>query len=403
MSEVLDELGDRHAPKAVRYEFAEPAEFEASTELPELSGLRGIAIVIVFAGHVAQRVQRFHGAGISDGLSPLWPHLTSPAAGVFMFFVISGFLIAERIARQHVAETSWFVAFYWRRFTRIALPYYVVLVATFVATGALSLQPRKVNLFAFVPTSLLDSLIASLAFVHYAVWGTFPRLFPPGWTNEVEIQFYLAAPLLCLGYLRIQNARWRGWLGAPILLVSLALSWFTMEMAPTQFRYSLLVYLPYFWLGIVLSDLKRERRLPRLHSAWGWASLFAFVVGQPYFGSHVSELLQRCVLLTLILCSTFARAGSLPEVSKCPAFVALGRFSFSIYLVHLQVVHVVTDLTYARLRPRTPTQGLVLVLLIATPLVIAMAYTFHQLIERPSMRIGKPPFPRRARREPVVS
>ncbi len=381
MSEVLDahaEVAEAAATRSVG---------SLQRDLPELTGLRGVAVLIVVVGHLMQRVDRFYGEGASGSLRWLLRHTTSPSAGVFLFFVISGFLIAERVAPQRELSASWIGAFYYRRFTRIAIPYYFVLLATFLAMSWLPLQVRNVKLYGVVPASLFDSLLASLGFSHYAVWGTFPRLFPPGWSNEVELQFYLSAPLLCVGY-----ARYRGMLrpalAAVMLVASLALSWLLFEHGPANLKYSLFVYLPYFWLGIVLADSLRGARLPRLGAAWGWAALFVFVFAQPYVAGHLSELALRCALITILLASAFVRAGSFWRLCVSASMRTLGRYAFSIYLVNLQIVHVVTDQVFARLHPESFGLGLCAVILIATPLVGVVTYVFHHLVERPAMRVG---------------
>lgn len=85
---------------------------------PALDGLRGIAVLIVFLSHSSGRgIQiapwlNFHGIG----------HV-----GVYLFFVLSGFLLTRNLVEGQPVGT-----FLVRRFFRIAPLYYLVLIATFI-------------------------------------------------------------------------------------------------------------------------------------------------------------------------------------------------------------------------------------------------------------------------------
>src|SRR5258708_8945833 len=87
--------------------------------LPQLDGLRGVAITLVLVGHVTQfSLHRFEAMG--NFLAQL---------GVLLFFVLSGFLITSIIAaekRNH--GTVDLPNFYWRRILRLA-PAFLLFIA----------------------------------------------------------------------------------------------------------------------------------------------------------------------------------------------------------------------------------------------------------------------------------
>src|SRR5690349_19538707 len=95
---------------------------EATNRVPELDGVRGLAILMVLFYHTLIRADNLTS---SDFLHAL----TSPArigwAGVDLFFVLSGFLITS-ILLSTKAKPNYFKNFYVRRILRIFPLYYVV-------------------------------------------------------------------------------------------------------------------------------------------------------------------------------------------------------------------------------------------------------------------------------------
>ena len=96
--------------------------------------------------------------------------------------------------------------------------------------------------------------LGSLFYLHDLIWGTFPRLFPPGWSLEVEVQFYVLAPLLFWLWTRLSRARARATMAATFFAGGVALSILDPKtLGPAHVEFSLLHYFNFFWLGIVLA------------------------------------------------------------------------------------------------------------------------------------------------------
>ena len=96
---------------------------ERATNLSFVEGLRGVAVLTVFFCHVA--VIDFTGRG------PLWPSVSFALShGVDLFFVISGFCMAEIFRRR---ERIVYGRFLVRRFVRIAPAFYIATIAFFAA------------------------------------------------------------------------------------------------------------------------------------------------------------------------------------------------------------------------------------------------------------------------------
>src|SRR5580658_3061711 len=94
--------------------------------VPELDGLRGVAILGIMILHFGEMCGRATAVqrGWHAAISPLW-------MGVDLFFVLSGFLIT-RILLWARGKPRFFLNFYGRRTVRIFPLYYGVLLGIFV-------------------------------------------------------------------------------------------------------------------------------------------------------------------------------------------------------------------------------------------------------------------------------
>jgi peptidoglycan/LPS O-acetylase OafA/YrhL len=125
-----------------------------------LDGWRGVAILLVVA---------FHWLGFRPG-----------AAGVDLFFVLSGYLIGGILIDQKQSE-NYFRVFYCRRAVRI-LPLYLLFLVIVIPFSNTTLAFWQYLVFA---QNIGQALIGSR--------GDFPEL---TWSLAVEEQFYLMIPLL---------------------------------------------------------------------------------------------------------------------------------------------------------------------------------------------------------------
>src|SRR5712691_11866784 len=162
-----------------------------SERIPELDGIRGIAIGMVLIAHHFEVVSR-PGSGLAYALVPLrldW-------SGVDLFFVLSGFLIGGILldARE---SSNYFRVFYTRRFFRI-VPIYAVLLlsASFIRHLADAGTIRGFNeiFVGRLPWWYFATFLQNIGMSIHKTWGTFPL--GVTWSLAVEEQFYLTLPLL---------------------------------------------------------------------------------------------------------------------------------------------------------------------------------------------------------------
>jgi len=189
-----------------------------SKRIPELDGIRGMAILLVLIQHYVS-IQ-------SDSLG--MPRMLRGVlhlgwTGVDLFFVLSGFLIGGILLDAKDSE-NYFQVFYIRRFYRI-IPLYVMLcVWSFVAFHA-SLSTHEWLFEGPIPWYAYLTLgqnfwMAKLGSLH-------PIQLSPTWSLAVEEQFYLVIPLviwvfsrkslpyiLCAGVILAPLLRLAIWFGA---------------------------------------------------------------------------------------------------------------------------------------------------------------------------------------------
>jgi peptidoglycan/LPS O-acetylase OafA/YrhL len=152
------------------------------SHIPELDGLRGIAVLVVVLFHFSIVLSVAPGP-----LKALRTLFTPGWTGVDLFFILSGCLITG-ILLDEKGTTGYFRRFYIRRMLRIFPVYYLALIISFTVARAWVLPPNGV------------SAVTSLAYLaNFSNWLSLGGLEIPGlnhyWSLAVEEQFYLCWPL----------------------------------------------------------------------------------------------------------------------------------------------------------------------------------------------------------------
>jgi len=159
---------------------------------PEIDGIRFLAIVLVLL---------FHSHGYFMAKSTL-PFADDPAVyrpintllrhgdrGVQLFFVLSGFILCLPFAHHYINQGKKISLkrYYLRRVTRLEPPYFIAMTATFLMALLMHVHPTPI---------LTRSWLASLIYSHNLIFHHPPLITVVAWSLEIEIQFYLLAPLL---------------------------------------------------------------------------------------------------------------------------------------------------------------------------------------------------------------
>jgi peptidoglycan/LPS O-acetylase OafA/YrhL len=323
-----------------------------------------------------------------------------PGQGVELFFMISGFVIfSPLVGKPRSAIDGHFIANYFRRrLLRIEPPYVLLLIATYLLIVVTGYAPADSHKFFEPPKWITASLLASVVYSHGRLFGDAPRLLPPGWSLEIEIQFYILAPLIFFLYLSL-GRRSRALAGAAVLLLSLLVTGATgVYAAAPHWDYTLLNFFPLFWIGILFCDFEADiraavERWPRvLGDVAGWGGLATLMLMAPAPApGMLSKTLETGALVLgclLMFVGVVGRRGLFYRVCASGWPSLLGGACYSLYLIHLQAIQV-GDGVLSRLLPTSisgfPLAYFAVSALTVLPLTIACGLLFYAVVERTFM------------------
>ena len=286
-----------------------------------LDELRGLAILSVLASHV--------GLVFGPDLA-LAKALAVPAfgVGVDLFFVISGFVIAENVRqiRQQANGAFWrgALAFWGRRILRIGPPTWVVAVAiAALQAGGAPFGATRADMMA--AAGFCANFQWAPCFAGEAGCGA-PTATSHFWSLANEMQFYLAAP-----FLMALKPKWTA-LICFVVLAAAALCdrqwggfWWTFRLDGLA-------------MGVLLSLGKTGQwRLPQIGAAMAsfWlvvASILARILG---FVASGFALTSVSMIFGFVVASA---VQTKPQTQEPYALQRLGELSFSIYLIHLPIM-----------------------------------------------------------------
>jgi peptidoglycan/LPS O-acetylase OafA/YrhL len=375
--------------------------------IPELDGLRGIAILSVLLFHY-----------ISDHI--LWMDSASPApggflfhfqkvfslgwAGVDLFFVLSGFLIGGILLDARTSP-RYFSTFYARRFFRIIPLYYLWIAVYFV----LILTPLR-GLLRGAPESLYRGLEKwNVAPVYFLFLQNSVKMvhgnFGTGWLGQlwslaVEEQFYLLMPFAVrfLPQRRLVPLLWTAVVGAPVarlavmhfapqhpgahyilticradalsMGVLLAVGWRNQEWKARFLRnktlFLSLCSLPLLAVGfLAISD---PTPYSTAMAAWGFSCIDA----------SCAMLLAFAIMLP---------NGPWASFCRWPFLAEFGRISYCLYVIH-EAVNLLCHEVLFRTSPRFLDWSTSGATLLAAFLAYGLAKLSWKFFEQPLLRRG---------------
>jgi peptidoglycan/LPS O-acetylase OafA/YrhL len=309
-----------------------PDNSSQSSRLIALDGLRAVAALVVIFAHASFAVAKTQWQAIALQHSALVPLLNATGA-VHVFFVLSGYCLTASAQRGN--NPADLAQFYVRRVARIHGPYVATVVIAWLAR--LWLYPEPVDgISPWMREHLAARLDGSELLAAFAFPGMAGGLLPQGWTLTVEMVFSLLLPAMVWIAARVH------W-GVLVIASAVLLAWSQPFDTP---RYAL-----DFSTGIALY-LERARLTAFFARARGLAAAagvlgLAVICYPPYtlLGARDPSLATAvfaCGATLLVLGA--AHAASLRRMLEWRPVAALGRVSYSIYLLHFTVLSVSTPL-----------------------------------------------------------
>lgn len=291
---------------------------------PALDGLRGIAVAMVVL---------FHSAAISG--APRW--FRGGFLGVSLFFVLSGMLMAQVVIRSTDASNGRIAAgpYLARRVRRLVPASVAVVVAcTLLAVPSWSAWPglHAGDAWAAV-TGAMNWHVIDLG-AEQLLRGIGPL--GPYWSLAVEWQFYALLLLVCIAPLgRLVTRLWAlaavAVVGGTLLQLAGGGNGFVREFGTDR-------RLAELGVGMALGLAVHARPTLHLRTAWGAAAtlvllgMFVLADFDPPWLLHGGLTLVAMIAAAMVLSTRVD--GHLRRLWSTPALVALGRDSYSLYLVH---------------------------------------------------------------------
>ena len=365
----------------------------AGRRLRSIDALRGAAaLAVVFYHAVGQAPRDERSLFIHLLAVPVRLVSSYGYAGVFLFFVISGFCIHLHWAKARLAATTApkvaFVPFWKRRILRLYPPYLIAL-ALYLLWAALNGGLETNRFFAWDMTLHLLMLHNFDSHTVYSINSVF-------WTLAIEEQLYLAYFLLL--FIR---RRW-GWKWTLIACAAARVGWLVLcvglqrgagveipvpeSAASHWFTWALGALSVEAMLGlVVLPRWCRDLRVgaAALLSAVGLSLILPLIAHHPFSHANVWLLLHPLWGLGFfILINRFVHAErkwrewlDAPRLVRWSATV--GLFSYSLYLIHQLVLLEMWRFWILRM------PSFLIALLVMAPLCVACSYAFYRYCERP--------------------
>ena len=351
--------------------------------IPQIDGLRFLAIMMVVLYHINIFVTVKVPFTFTRPTGDYWwmfQFLDSGRKGVFLFFVISGFILAMPFARaalgqgKPVALKSYFL----RRLTRLEPPYILVMVACFL--GILLLRGNEfAATFPHTVSGLFPRLAASLVYMHNIIFSQYLSINPVAWSLEIEIQFYLLVPLLVKVFKLPEIPR-------RVLLAGASVVFIFLQRYLHPGVDNLFNYIQYFLFGFLLVDLYLSQVRFKLSSA---VSLIIGCLCLVFIGyvdlssqSYMEYIFPVVVLGFYLLALTDA---IWKKVFSLRGLTAIGGMCYSIYLLHYNIIPVIGNKTIFYNVSQSYPLVYLWHTLILLPIILICSSVFYLLIERPCM------------------
>jgi peptidoglycan/LPS O-acetylase OafA/YrhL len=383
---------------------------KVALRLEYLDGLRAVAALYVVLFHA--------GLGFLDAERPLHGFARSLQRAlsfghdaVAVFIVLSGYCLMLPVARapltgqlergipNYIARRAW----------RILPPYFAALLGTLslIALCPVLETPTKTIWADSFPAFEFGPIASHLLLIHNLFPAWTHRINGPLWSVATEWQIYFFFPFVLLPV-------WRRFGAGLTLLTAFALGGGLTWLAPEAAGSAASWYLGLFGLGMCAAGIDfaarpAEQRL-RERVPWPLVSLALLAaVGSGVtvlikhwfrFMPYSDALVGAATAATLLYLTPHAlrpaehRRPLLLRFLESGPMVALGRFSYSLYLTHLPIV-ALCYFALHRLGLSPNTEMLSLVVL-SLPLSLLLSYAFFWVFER--RFVGAPPAIFRLRR-----
>lgn len=354
-----------------------------------LDAWRGVASLWVVMFHMSQVIVASYP---QLSANPIYIFSLSGSLGVQMFFVISGYCIANAVSKAHSREQR-FTAFMRARIKRIFPPYLYALGLS----GSLSVVASLLVVSHHLKSSVLaDHSILHQSSIYYLTnltltQGIFHQSFllPQAWTLCYEVAFYLAVGLFLATAYAFQGK-------IVVLYIShtVTCTLLVLLIAISQYvKYPFDLW-PQFGLGILAYDLLSHPKSlkPKIWLIIAGALVVIFaalhrdnigMMGEPSRPSYLF-----CLFFTVVIVLLHKYDEKMHKIIPIQLLSLIGILSYSLYLTHTFSIGVINQASKL-LHLSVNLHPLLFILVIA--LSLGFACLFFRFCERPYVRSLKRP------------
>src|SRR3984885_27503 len=376
------------------------ADSQLQPRIPELDGLRGLAIFLVLLCHYIYAWPY----GTPHSWSSRIATLTEQGqTGVDLFFVLSGFLIGGILLNSR-SSPSYYKTFYLRRFYRIIPLYYGWILLVWLASPDAPLHFE--NHFGKFRTGTIPYWIYFIFIQNFFLASTSAQAIWLGstWSLAVEEQFYLISPFLVRN---LSKASLVKLLVAVVVFAAVVRFVLSTCLGPSHYSWGNLA--SYLWTPCRADDLAlgvlaavawadpgsrqwlRENRSKIYIVASGCLAcvlvlLFWLVKPQSYVQATVGRPVYGFFYTSLLLIALVDKQSKLAGILRWRVLRELGRVSYCIYIIHWAVDWMVFKIAW-HTTPRfdsVSAMGLTVVALASTLAIAELSWHYfeHPLIRR---------------------
>jgi peptidoglycan/LPS O-acetylase OafA/YrhL len=357
----------------------------SNTFIPEIDGLRFIAIITVLFYHLNTTLIRnvsggFEGEILKETYTELGWWMIRLDLGVKVFFAISGFILALPFIKAYdkhkqIDLKSYFI----RRVTRLEPPFLISLILLFV--GQILILKQDFS-------TLWLNFMASLVYMHGFIFGEPSKINPVTWSLETEFQFYVLMPLLMWFLFKNKHVVF-----SIVGLITLSLlayfSKATIINLDIKFlSHSLLGHLGNFLTGILFALIyyKQSNWMKQKNWVYDLIGVFAILLLFKFYKPQVYILNSIVFNLAILPLFIGVFKGKMMNYIFTRKFIyTIGGICYSIYLIHYVILHLMLPQTVEMFSGLSYKMQLLIQSIIHIPIVLMISSVFFILFERPFM------------------
>lgn len=344
-----------------------------------MDGLRFFAIAAVVVWHIGQIIGEapyVHKTAFDRDVVFRILHIGT--IGVPLFFVISGFVLSLPFAEHYLKgkPKPRIGKYFLRRVTRLEPPYILNLLLIFIL----------LNRHDIFNVNSLKHLLASMFYMHNAVYQAQSTVNFVAWSLEIEVQFYIIAPLLARMFIIRDTMLRRSTIAGAALLIVIIQS--VAHLPPFYAGLTLASQLQFFLMGFLLVDvyLVTWKQKPVHRFGWDIISIIcSCLLALVLFYNIGINLISPILILVMYFGAFQGRLVS--AIVRNRWIVVIGGMCYTTYLYHVILIgRFHYKLTSHLYLTHSYTINTLLQVVLLSPIIIICSVLMFAFFEKPFMQ-----------------